>query len=340
MSSSPITIKDIAAALNLSIATVSRALKDSYMIGAETKARVKAYAAEHHYRPNLSAQRLKNKGTRSIGVSLASIHNTFYADVLNGIEHVAAEKEYCVIISQCHESSEKESRNLEHLMWRGVDGLLISMSSETDNLSPIQEIISQGVPIVFFDRVPQDLIGHAVVSDNEGGSFQITKHLAEKGYKRIAHLTSNPSLSIARERCNGYRKALSEAGLKSPENYIEYCMHGGMMMDEIDAALSRLLSLPKPPDAIFTASDRITVGCLSLLQEKGISVPGQMAVAGFSNFSSPQLFNPPLTTVSQQAFEMGKRATALLIQQIESKHPLTQFEKVILPTCIDIRSSS
>jgi LacI family transcriptional regulator len=340
MKQAAIKIKDIAEALNVSVATVSRALKDSYMISEATKQKVREYAKAHHYRPNLSAQYLKNKKTRSIGISLSALNIGFYSDVLSGIESVAIEKDYHIIISQCHESAEKEQKNLEHLQWRGVDGMIVSLSSETSRLEVFSEIIDSGIPIVFFDRVPYGLKAHTVVSDNVEGSYRLTRELLEKGYKKIAQITSKPTLSITIERMEGYGMALKEHGIPLAPEYIQYCMHGGKDKPEIETALNALLSLPDPPQVIFTASDRITNVCFSILRSRGIRIPDEMALAGFCNFEFPELFNPPLSTVSQQAFLMGETAMRLLIEQLESKHPESSFKKTLIPTVVQLRAST
>ena len=194
--------------------------------------------------------------------------------------------------------------------------------------------------MVFFDRVTDAIPTHQVITDNAGGAYQATRHLIERGYKRIATITSAPSLSITRERLEGYKKALIEHNRPVNDDYIQYCPHGGMMIEEIETALQHLLQLPEPPDALLTASDRITIGSYSLIQRKGLIIPDEIAVAGFSNFNAPELFNPPLTTVRQNAFEMGKLATELLIQQVECKRPVSSFEKKVLPTELIVRKST
>jgi DNA-binding LacI/PurR family transcriptional regulator len=340
MKTDNITIKDIAKALNLSYSTVSRALKGSYKISEATQQLVKEYAETHNYRPNLMAQSLKNQKSRCIGVVLCSIPNSFFAEVISGIESIAYSKDYLLIITQNLESYEREVKNLENLTWRSVDGLLISLSTETKDIGHFQKLHNRGLPMVFFDRVTDVIATHQVITDNIGGAYKATRHLIERGYKRIATITSSPFLSITQERLEGYKKALNEANRPAPDEYIQYCPHGGMLIEEIESALQRLLQLPEPPDALLTASDRITIGSYSLIQGKGLVIPDEMAVAGFSNFTAPELFNPPLTTVRQNAFEMGKIATELLIQQVESKRPLVSFEKRVLPTELIVRSST
>lgn len=340
MKHTSVTMKDIAQALNVSVATVSRALKDSYMISPETKQKIIEYAEAHHFRPNLSAQFLKNKQTKSIGISMSALNIGFYSEVLSGMESAAAEKDYHLFISQCHESAAKEQRNLEHFQWRGVDGLLVSLSSETKDYGLFNELIESGIPIVFFDRVPYSLQAHKVVSDNVGGSYQLTHDILKKGYRRIAQITSQPSLSITLERLEGYKQALAEHGIPFREEYIEHCLMGGRDKEETEAALERLLQLPEPPEVVFTASDRITMTCFHLLKRRGIRIPEDLAIAGFSSFEFPELLNPALTTVSQQAFRIGETAMKLLIAQVESRQPVTDFKTVVIPTVVNLRAST
>lgn len=340
MKSDPITITDIAKALNFSSSTVSRALRDSYQISEATKRIVKAYAEKHNYHPNLMAQSLKNNKSKSIGLMLCSIPNNFFAEVISGVESIAYNSGYHIIITQSHESADREAKNLEHLSWRSVDGLIVSLSTETKDMSKFQQIHANGLPIVFCDRVSDCIDTHQVVADNIGGAYNVTKHLLESGFRNIAQITSAEDMSITHERNEGYYKALGEFGIPAREDYIQYCQHGGMIKEEIESSLQTLLDLKKPPDALFTASDRITIGAFAFLHKKKIRIPDQMAIAGFCNFSTPELFNPSLTTICQPAFEMGKTAAELLIKLIESKKPTTIFEKRILPTQLIIRNSS
>lgn len=340
MKNESITIKDIAKALKFSSSTVSRALRDSYQISEETKKIVKEYAKKYNYHPNLMAQSLKSNKSKSIGLVFCSLPNSFFAEVVSGIESIAYEMGYHIIITQSHESKEREDSNLDHLSWRSVDGLIVSLSTETTDMSKLQKIHSQDVPIVFFDRVSDCIQTHQVVADNIGGAYQVTRHLIQSGCRNIAQITSSTDLSTTRERIEGYFKALAEFNIPQNENYIKYCPHGGMIIDEIESAVHELLKMEQPPDALFTASDRITIGSFAYLHKKNIRIPEQIAIAGYSNFSSPELFNPSLTTIRQPAFEMGKAAAELLIKQIESKKPPTDFERRILPNELMVRKSS
>ena len=336
----PITIKDIAKALDLSIATVSRALRDSYKISSETKQKVLDYAAANNYRPNLMAQSLKNKKSRTIGLIISAVPNNFFAEVINGIESVASNKDYHVIITQSQESYEKEVKNTEHLAWKSVDGLLVSLSTETKDVEHFKKLHEKGVPFIFFDRITNAIKTHTVVADNKGGARAATEHFIQSGFKHIAHITSSANTSITQERLAGYYEALQQNNIPIDEAYVKYCMHGGMNRDEIETAIDELLALETVPDAIFTASDRLTIGSFSILKRRNIAIPGKIALAGFSNFSAPELFDPSLTTVRQPAFEMGKAAAELLIELIEAKRPVTSFKKIELPVELEIRNTS
>ncbi|OLY92109.1 transcriptional regulator, LacI family [Cnuella takakiae] len=332
------TIKDIAKALNLSTSTVSRALRGSFEISAETKKQVLEYAEKINYRPNPIALSLKERRTRSLGVVVSEIANNFFSQAINGIESIAYNRGYHVTISQSHESGEREKVNIQHMAARGVDGLLVSLSSESVDLSFLKELHDKGLPMVFFDRVTQEIITHTVVANNYLGSFQATEHLLQQGYRRIAHLTSSPHLSITRERLEGYKDALAKYHLPFEESLLRNCPHGGMIQDEVEDALNSLFKGKNSPDAIFTAGDRLTMTCFGLL--KRLNPQRHIGFTGFTNTQVGDLFAPSLTVVRQPAFEIGQSATELLIQMIESKRPVTEFQNKVLDTELIIRESS
>lgn len=336
----PVTIKDIGKALGLSTSTVSRALRGSYEISSETKKQVLEYAEKVNYRPNPIALSLKERRSSSIGVVVCEIANNFFSQAINGIESIAYNRGYHVIISQSHESYEREVVNVQHLASRSVDGLLVSLSCETTDLSHFIHLHDKGLPIVFFDRVTNEIITHKVIADNYKASFDATVHLINNGFKKIAHITSAPFLSITKERLEGYKDALSKNGLPFNEQYVKYCSHGGMIVEEIEGALNYLLKIKQKPDAIVTASDRITTGSLTAIKNLHLIVPDDIAVVGFTNTNIPELIDPTLTTIRLPAFEMGQVATELLIRIIESKRPVTEFETRVLQTELIIRNSS
>jgi LacI family transcriptional regulator len=335
-----LTIKDIAKALDLSVSTVSKALRGSYEISEETKKLVLAYAQEHNYKPNPIAQSLKQGLSKSIGVIVCNIDNNFFSQVIDGIESVAHQKDYNVIITQSQESYEREISNSEHLSSRSVDGLIISLSAETQQVDHLMKLHQKGLPIVQFDRVTDKIPTHRVTADNFKGAYDATWHLLQQGFRRIAHITSSGSLSITCERMAGYKEALRDAGLKPDDRYIKFCQHGGMVQAETRQALGELLQLEQRPDAIFTASDRLSTTTLSLLRKMDIDIPGQIGLVGFTNSISADIFNPSLTAVVQPALEMGRLATEMLINLIESKRPVTEFQQRVLETELKIRDSS
>lgn len=335
-----VTIKDIAKALGLSTSTVSRALRGSYEISPETKKLVLEYAEKINYRPNPIALSLKERRSRSIGVVVTEIANNFFSQAINGIESIAYNRGYHVIISQTHESWERENVTIQHLASRSVDGLLISLSNETTDLSQLKQLHEKGLPMVFFDRVTDEIVTHRVTANNFKGAYDSTLHLIKQGCRRIAHVTNSPHLSITRERLEGYKKALDENNIAFDEKLVQYCHHGGMIYAEIEEAVARLLKSKQRPDAVLAASDRITTSSLKAFRDAGVKVPEEIALIGFSNTNMAELINPPLSAVRQPAFDMGQVATELLIQIIESKRPITEFETKILDTELFIRNSS
>jgi LacI family transcriptional regulator len=335
-----VTIKDIAKALGISTSTVSRALRDSYEISPETKQMVLECAEKLNYRPNPIALSLKERRSRSIGVVVCEIANNFFSQVINGIESIAYDRGYNVIISQSHESYDREVVDLQYLASRSVDGLLISLSTETSDLSHLKALHEKGLPIVFFDRIAEDINTHKVVIDNFRGAYDATTHLINNGYRNIAVLTNSEFLSITKERLAGYKEALLAHDLEINKNYIEHCFYGGMIFSEIEEAVNKLMTLGQKPDAIFTTSDKLTIGCLKTLSRRGIKVPDEIAITGFSNTDIAELINPPLTLVRQPAEEMGRAATELLLQLVESKRPIRDFEKRVLTPELQVRASS
>ncbi len=335
-----VTIKDIAKALGLSTSTVSRALRDSYEISPETKKLVLEYAEKINYHPNPIALSLKERRSRSIGVIVCEIANSYFSQIINGIESIAYNNGYNVIISQSRESADREMLNLQYLTSRSVDGLIISVSTETKDFSYLKELHDRGMPIVFFDRIVDEIETHKVIVDNYKGAYDATSHLIKSGYKRIATVSNAPALSIAKERLAGYKAALTDHGMEVDESLIKYCAHGGMILTEVEEAIKELLKPKNKPDAIFASADKLTTGCLRILRSKGYSVPGDFGLVGFSNTDLTELLDPPLSVIRQPAFEMGEVATNLLLQMIESKRPVTDFETKVLTTELLIREST
>ncbi|WP_346236106.1 LacI family DNA-binding transcriptional regulator [Niabella insulamsoli] len=334
------TIKDIAKALGLSTSTVSRALRDSYEISEATKKKIKDYAAAINYRPNPVALSLKEKRTLSIGVVVSEIANTFFSQVINGIESIAYKNGYNVIITQSQESVAREQMILDYLTSRSIDGLIISVSGETDDFSYLKQLHEKSLPIVFFDRVIEDIDTHKVIIDNFQGVYKATTHFIENKYKRIAAIAGSAHLSITKDRLAGYKKALADHQIAVDESLIRFCDHGGLMVEEVATAVDALLALKQKPDALVLLADKITTETFSLLKKKNIRMPEDMAVIGFNNSKYTSLFSPALSVISQPAFEMGAQAASLLLNLIESKRAVTEFRLECLPPEIIIRESS
>ncbi len=335
-----VTIKDIAKALGISTSTVSRALRDSHEISQETKQLVLECAERLNYRPNPIALSLKEKRSRSIGVVVCEISNTFFSQIINGIESISYDRGYNVIISQSLESYEREVMNLQYLSSRSVDGLLISVSTETNDMSHLKALHDKGLPIVFLDRITDEINTHSVILDNFKGAYEATEHLVQNGYKNIAAIANSEFLSITNERLAGYREALLANGITPDDSLVKHCFYGGMDFGEVEDAVNKLFTLKNRPDAIFATSDKLTTGCLKTLHRRGVRVPDDMGLVGFSNSDIAELLNPALTVVRQPAQEMGQQATELLLQLIESKRPVKQFEKRVLTPELHIRAST
>jgi LacI family transcriptional regulator len=334
------TIKDIAKALGLSTSTVSRALNGSYEIGAQTKKLVLEYAEKINYRPNPIALSLKEQKSHSIGVVVCEVANNYFSQAINGIESIAYNSGYHVIITQTHESSAREMANVQHLISRHVDGLLISLSAETTDVSEYQYLHDKGFPIVFFDRIAHDVNTHRVTLNNYKAAFEGCEALINAGFTKIAHVTNTSNLLISRERLEGFKAALEKHQLPFKPEYVKYCDHGGMVLDEVETAARELMSLPNRPDAIFTTTDRLTTSCIPVLKSMGYRIPHDVGLAGFTNSDVAGSFDPPLTVVRQPAFMMGQMATEMLIKTIESKYPIYEYSTQQVETELILRESS
>lgn len=337
-----ITLKDIAKALNLSTSTISKALNDSYEIGEETKKKVIAYASAHHYVPNRMAKGLKQGRSRSIGVVVCSLDNNFVAQMLDGIDKISTEKSYQIIIMQSKESQKQEIACIDLLYSGGIDGLLISPACETTDFSYLKNLQESGLPMVLFDRLTDQINTHKVGADNFKGAYDATTHLINNGFRRIAHLNTNTRLSISTDRLNGYKQALSDQNITFNPTYLRSCDYTDThkLNDDLEEAIRYYMTLPEPPDAIFTATDQITTRCLSLLNKLGYKIPQDLALIGFTNTELADAMNPPLSTIHQPAFEIGQLAAEKLISLIEKKHREVDFETIKMDTQIMFRAST
>ncbi len=308
-----ITIKDIAKALGVSASTVSRALKDHPDISRDTKDAINELAKKLHYKPNAVALSLKSSKTNTIGVIIPELVHYFFSSVISGIEDVAYDAGYNVMICQSNEKYEREIINSQALLSNRVEGALISISKETVDFTHLQLIEESGIPIVFFDRAPDGFDSDKVIIDDQKAAFNAVCHLIETGCKRIAHLASPNSLGIGRFRLEGYKDALKKHNIPYTDEYV-------IVADSFDlaaVATRHLIQLPSPPDGIFAVNDLTAVGVMKTLQKMGIAIPEKVAIMGFSAGSYSDITTPTLSSVDQHGDEMGTRAAKVLLDRIE-----------------------
>jgi LacI family transcriptional regulator len=336
-----VTIKDIARELGISPSTVSRALKDHPDISPDTKKAVNALAEKLNYQPNIVALSLRQSKTNTIGVIIPEIVHFFFSTVISGIEDVAYSAGYNVILAQSNESQTREISDIKALFNSRVDGMLMSVSRETTNFDHIESMLAKGVPIVFFDRVYDTSQASKIIVDDFTGAKEATLHLIEQGCKRIAHIEGPPNLEISRQRLEGYKEALKEHNMPFNQELVATCPSG--TIEEGKKATEQLLSLKNPPDAIFATNDPAAMGAMQAIKAKGLKMPEDVALVGFSNWFFSSLMDPPLSSVDQPGFEMGQEAAKLLIRQIEKQEKDDEDitpETKILKTRLIVRESS
>ncbi len=334
-----ITIKTIASELDVSPSTVSKALNNSHEISSETRKRIQAYAKFYNYKPNSLALGLRNQKTMVIGIIIPEIVHHFFSRVLDGIEHIAYAKDYNLMIALSKDSHRKEVQNIEMLTNGSVDGLLVSIANDTyekQNYEHFNQLISEGFPIVFFDRVPPNLAIDKVIIDDVAGGYKATKHLIEKGYTKLAILTTPAHVKVGQDREIGYRKALEEANLKiNPE----FCIKVNEK-DNIENQIATLFLLKKLPDAIFSVNETYAAIALKMAQKKGLRVPADIAIIGFTDGLISKTTNPTLSTVAQHGFTMGEEATRILFKRMNEKNKTLTHQNIVISTNVVEREST
>lgn len=320
-----VTIKDIANTLGLSPSTVSRALRDHPHINDKTKEAVKEVAQYLDYRVNIAASSLRQKRTKIIGVIVPDIATYFFAATISGIQKIAQRSGYQVIICQTNESYESEVEYVKSLSANLADGLLVSLSTETQNFDHFHRFKESGGPLVFFDRVYDGLTVPKVETMDFEGAFTATEHLIETGRRNIAHLAAPKNLKNALARFKGYLAAMEKYGLPVYEKFVVQCdwyFHKGRN------DLKKLLSSKRRPDAIFAANDIMGVEVIQMVKELGLSVPDDVAVIGFGDESISKIVDPSLTTVDHRPDQIGQLAAKLLIQELEGNYTTMQTRRV------------
>jgi len=313
MSGTNVTIKDIARKLGVSPSTVSRALKDHPEISPKTKKVVTELANLLGYKPNEIALSLRSKRTKVIGLIIPEIIHHFFSSVISGIEEIAIEEGYNVMIFQSNESYTREVLNTQGLYANRADGLLVSLAKETKNYEHFRNLQKHNVPIVFFDRICEGLKTDRVIVDDYGGAFEAVEHLVQSGFKKILHLSGSRDLLIGRNRINGYKDALEDNGIEIDENLIVPCDNYETAMQITGDILDKHPGI----DAIFGVNDFTAIGAMKAVKRKGKKVPDDVAIMGFTNGISSALTDPTLSSVDQHGTEVGKEATKLLLKRLK-----------------------
>ncbi|HTD41685.1 MAG TPA: LacI family DNA-binding transcriptional regulator [Mucilaginibacter sp.] len=320
--------------LNLSAATVSRALRDSYEISSETKARVLELAKKLNYEPNPYASSLRRQKSKTIAVIIPEIANNFFSQAINGIEEVARERDYHVLIYQTHESREIETSFIMRLLSGRVDGILISLASGAVDKEYLKNV-SEKLPVVFFDRVHDDIEGVKITTDDYESAYNAVQHLIENGCKKIGYLLALNTLSTGKNRLQGYFDALKDNGLPNDQKLI---IMSGANSDENYAHIKNFIA-EQTPDGILSSIEALAMPCYYACKELNLNIPNDLKLISFSNLEHAQLLNPSLTTINQPAFEIGVEAAGILFKVL-NKRWYEPNETIILKSTLIKREST
>lgn len=331
-----ITIRKIAKDLNIAVSTVSKALRDSHEISDETKQKVLDYAQKLGYIPNAYAGSLKNKKTKNIAVVLPEVADTFFSNAINGIDLVARAKGYHVMIYLTHESPEREESILQELRGGRVDGVLISVSEGVAKNSVVHAQLAKEIPLVFFDRVCEEVQTAQVLTDDLNASYNATQHLLSKGCKNIIFLSAAGELSIIHQREEGFKKAMSDHDQTISLKQIIRCSEDEA---KTSSMIKKILTGKHPADGIVCSVEKLAIQVYRVCQESHITIPQQVKVVAFSNLQIAGLMAPSLTTIMQPAFSMGEVAATLLFNALAKKTDIKK-EKIVLPSVLQERDST
>ncbi|WP_200977287.1 LacI family DNA-binding transcriptional regulator [Echinicola sp. 20G] len=309
-----LTLKDIARELGLAVSTVSRALKSHPDISKETIKLVKDYAEKHHYVPNLLAVNFRKSKTFNIGLIIPELVHQFFSSIISGVIKEANQHGYNVMICQSNEHVDDEKKVAQALLNSRVDGVIISLSNETDEVSHLKEFVAADIPVVQVDKISDSFDTPKVIVNDFAGAYQAVSHFVKSGYRKIAHIRGRLNVQHSNERFRGYAEAIKDEGLSYSEDYIKVCDQ--LTEEEGYEFAEQLMSLPEPPDAIFCVTDLVALGVMKYLREKNIQVPDQVGVIGFSNWKLGEIISPTLSTVHQPGYELGEKATELLLDKI------------------------
>ena len=334
---SKITITKLAKELNLSASTISRALQDSQQIGAETKQRVLELAKELNYMPNFYASGLRRKVSKTIAVVIPEVADSFFAQAINGIESVAQALGYHVLIYLTHESFTKEQAILNEFQNGRVDGVLLSVTAETTQSQHLQELQNKGVPVVLFDRVFDEISTAKITTNDFESSYNATRHLIQNNCKRIAILSISTSLGISKKRLEGYKQALTDHGIWVQEEDIVFCADEE---EQTYQQIREMLARADRPDGVISTVEKLASCIYQACRELSLRIPDDIKVLSFSNLQTASYLNPPLTTVTQPAYDMGKVAATCLFKALIKKNISLTAESQVIDSTLFIRSST
>ena len=335
----PMTMKDIARELGISVSTVSRALKDSPRISAERRAMIQQYAREHNFTPNVLAESLRRSKVQPIkviGVIIPEFTHFYFSSVLAGIEEEASARGYLIIVALSGESYEREVRICQSFYENKVCGIIVSQAKDTHRYDHFVRLMEAGVPLVFYDRICTGVNASRVVVDDYMGAFNAVTHLIETGCKRIAFYGSAPTLEISKNRFNGYKDALLKHGLKFDESITRICDNRA----DAEAITPELLQGDNIPDGFFAVNDDTAIGILYTAKRMGFRVPDDNSICGFTNGQRAVACDPMLTTVEQRGVKVGEEAADILIDQVEGILPRDKAERRVVRTRLVVRGTT
>lgn len=342
MSKDPITIKDIAKALGVSVSTVSRALKDSPDISEKRRKAIQQYAAEHRYQPNTLAATLRstrNARPKIVGVILPQFAHYYFSCILTGIEETCSKHGYRILTAQSNDSYEREKEIIESYRKIRVCGIIVSQAKDTVRYEHFHEVIKDGIPLIFFDRICTDILTSRIVVDDYAGAFAATEHLINTGCKRICFFGATMNLEISKNRFNGYRDALLKNKLPVIPSLFRICDN----RKEAELLTPEMMQMENRPDGFFTINDDTALGVLYACKRMGYRVPEDVSICGFADGIRAISCDPQLTTVEQRGYEVGQAAAAAFIEECEQdikENEKRKFHNKIIKTKLVVRGTT
>lgn len=332
-----VTIHDIANELNISIATVSRALKNDPVVNKKTKKKITDLADKLGYRTNQFAKSLRTQKTNTLGVIIPRLNSYFMSTVIAGMESVANSAGYNLIISQSAEKWGKEIESANTMFINRVDGLLVSLAYESKNLDHFNQFLSKKTPLIFFDRAEDHASFTNIVLDNEKAAYDATHHLVQQGCKSIAHITADTPRKIYKQRLQGFKRALHDHQIPFNEKMI---FHGNLSIESGQEIAQEIVKQKNKIDGVFCANDSSAVGCMMYLKHHGVKIPQDIAIVGFNNDPISRVMEPNLTTINYPGYEMGELAANQIINHLKGSHSLEMTKSILLHHDLLIRKSS